>query len=195
MNYRRKNAVLVECAIMIALATVLSLIKIYDAPLGGSITAVSMLPIILVSFRRGVLAGLGSGFVYSLIQLLLGAGVFAYVPTTAGVAGSVLLDYILPFTLLGLAGVFYNREMKGKQLLAGILGGTLMVLVLRFICHLVVGAVVWHELTKAGEWNDYAATVGPWLYSFVYNITYMGPEAVLTLAASAVILKLRNLAI
>ena len=66
-----KTRTLVECALMIALGTVLANIKIFEMPNGGSITLLSMLPFILISFRHGVKWGLFTGFVNSLLQMLL----------------------------------------------------------------------------------------------------------------------------
>ena len=67
-----KTRTLVECALMIALGTVLANIKIFEMPNGGSITLLSMLPFILVSYRHGTKWGLFTGFVNSLLQMLLG---------------------------------------------------------------------------------------------------------------------------
>ena len=99
-----KTRTLVECALMIALGTVLANIKIYELPNGGSITLFSMLPFIMISFRHGVKWGLFTGFVNSLLQMLLGF----YAPPAPGLlplVGMILLDYVLAFTLLGLACV------------------------------------------------------------------------------------------
>ena len=93
-----KTRTLVECALMIALGTVLANIKIYSLPNGGSITLFSMLPFIMISFRHGVKWGLFTGFVNSLLQMLLGF----YAPPAPGLlplVGMILLDYVLAFTL------------------------------------------------------------------------------------------------
>ena len=183
-----------ECAMMIALATVLSMCKLYQAPLGGSVTLLSMLPIIFISVRHGLICGVGSGFIYSLIQLLLGFGNLTYIPTPLGVFGGVMLDYILPFTLLGLGGVFMLMKPKNsKTVCAAVVCGTVFVVILRFLCHFFGGAVVWYEITKNGEWNDYVKTVGMWTYSFVYNITYLGPDGALVIIASPILVKLREI--
>ncbi len=183
-----------ECAMMIALAVVLSMCKLYQAPLGGSVTLLSMLPVIFISVRHGVVWGLGCGFVYSLIQMLLGFGNLAYIPTPLGVFGGVMLDYILPFTLLGLGGIFLLTKPKtNKGAFAAVVCGTVLVVVLRFLCHFFGGAVVWYEITKEGEWNEYVNKVGMWTYSFVYNITYLGPDGALVIAASPVLVKLRKI--
>lgn len=173
---------LTECALLVGLATALSFVKVYQAPLGGSVTLLSTLPIMYLSIRHGVLYGLGSGFIYSLIQLWQGSGNLAYVPTAAGVVGCIMLDYILPFTLLGTAGIFCRNKEKISlwQVLAGVITAT----VLRFACHFIGGGIVWYEITKTGEWNDYVQKVGMWTYSFVYNITYLGPDGAMAIIAS-----------
>ncbi len=187
MKRNQKLLALTECALLLALATALSFVKLYQAPLGGSVTLLSSLPIMFISFRFGVVRGLACGFVYSLIQLWQGSGNLAYVPTAMGIVGCIMLDYILPFTLLGLAGLFYKKNgTVGQKTLTAILG-VLFAVLLRFACHFIGGGIVWYEITKAGEWNDYVKTVGMWTYSFVYNISYLGPDSALVLLASPVI--------
>ena len=67
-----KTRILVECALMIAIGTVLSNIKFFTMPNGGSITLLSMLPFVLVSFRHGAKWGLFTGFVNSCLQMIMG---------------------------------------------------------------------------------------------------------------------------
>lgn len=190
MKNNKNLRVLTECALLVALATVLSFIKVYQAPLGGSVTLLSTLPIMYISIRHGLVAGLGSGFVHGCIQLWQGSGNLAYVPTTAGVIGCIMLDYIVPFTLLGLAGIFC---MGGKHISMGrVLAGVTMATLLRFLCHFAGGAVIWYEITKEGQWNDYVQKVGMWLYSFVYNITYLGPDGAAAIVASTALPALEN---
>ncbi len=175
-----------ECAVMVALATVLSLLKLWDSPYGGSITLLSMSPIILLSLRRGSRVGLAAGFVHSLIQLLLGLSNVAYVPTPGGIALCVLLDYILPFTLLGLAGIFRNAHLSGNtttNLILSALLGTLLVTILRYLFHILSGVVIWYELDLVWYADDPQHIVnryGPWMFSVIYNGIYMIPEIVAT---------------
>ncbi len=186
----KKTRVMVESAVLISAAIILSFIKIYEAPLGGSVTMFSMVPLMIISIRHGIGWGLGSAFVFSVFKLWMGAGNFAYVPTVTGVIVVILLDYLVAYTSIGLAGIFrkFNiiKEEKANVTLTTFLGVLLACLV-RFISHFVNGAVVWYEITKNLEWNEYVQTVGMWLYSFVYNITYLGPETLMTLIAVPVI--------
>lgn len=188
-RFSRGTYVLVECAVMVALATVLSMLKIYDAPLGGSVTLFSMVPIILVALRHGFVWGSSTAFVYSLTQLLLGLSAVAYVPTPVGIVLCVLLDYIVAFTVLGLAGSF--KKVFSKPL-AGVITGIVLACLLRYVSHVFSGAIVWYEITKTGGWNDYVNKVGMWTYSLVYNAQYMVPETLITLVAAPVCLKLMN---
>ena len=101
---------MVESAVMIALATVLSLLKLAELPAGGSVTFASMLPIVLISYRHGVKYGLAAGTVYGVIQQLLGLKNLSYVTGFASVMAVILLDYVIAFAVLGLGGCF--RRLK-----------------------------------------------------------------------------------
>lgn len=184
-----KTRIMVECAIMIAVATVLSLLKVYEAPLGGSVTLCSMVPLILVSYRHGVKWGIESALVYSVLQLLLGIGSVSYVPTFGGIVLCVLFDYIIAFTVIGFAGVYRNFI---KNDYVGITAGAATVCVLRFLCHFFSGAVVWYSITKEGQWNDLVNKFGMWTYSLIYNAQYMVPETIITVIATPLIFVVIN---
>ena len=99
-------------AIFVALSTVLSLIKVYEMPLGGSVTLLSMLPVVMISIMLGLKWGIGSAFVYSLIQLIFGIaleGMLGWGLTPVMLIGAILLDYIVAFTVLGIAGAFVKK--------------------------------------------------------------------------------------
>lgn len=179
MTQSNKTHRLVESAMMVGLATVLSLITLYQAPLGGKVTLLSMVPVLLAAYKNGPAWGFGTAFVYSLVQLLLGLNNVALVPTPAGIALCILLDYILPFTALGVVSLFGRLRIKPT---ASITLGAFCACLLRTAFHILSGAVVWYEITKAGNWNDFVHTVGMWTYTTVYNLSYMLPEIIITLA-------------
>lgn len=175
-----KTKALIESAIMIALSTVLSLVKVWEMPLGGSITLVSMLPVMLVSVRYGLGWGFGSAFVYSLGQLAL-SGVFGWGLTPTILVGAIFLDYIGAFTVLGIAGIFRN---KGK---GGAIAGIILACVLRFAFHYVSGVVLWTMVDEFVVFGN--KFIGhPFLYSLCYNGFYMLPETVITAVASVILL-------
>ena len=182
-NQKTKSYLYTLCvsAIMLALATVLSLIKIWQFPWGGSITLASMLPIIFVSVVYGTGQGLFTAFLYALIQFFLDLGsIMGWGLTKEMFIGCSVLDYILPFTLIGLAGLFSKKGYLGKM------AGISLAVLLRYISHVVSGAVLWHSAGKIWEGLEIA---NEWLYSLVYNACYMLPELVITLAVSAILLK------
>lgn len=170
----KKIVALVEGAIMVALAFVLSLVTLYKMPWGGRVTLLSMLPIVVYSLKNGVKYGLMASFVFALIQLLQGIiedGVLGWGLTPVMLIGCIALDYILPFTALGLAGIFRKLGSKGTVL------GTAFVLLLRLVSHVISGAVIFHSV---GLLWDRFETNNPWVYSLGYNAVYMVPEIVLT---------------
>ena len=181
-NTLSRTRTLVECALMIAVSTVLSMIKIFEMPFGGSVTLVSMLPLVLVSYRHGLKWGLMTGFVHSLLQMLLGF----YAPpagTIPAFIGVVLLDYVLAFTVLGAACLF-AKPFKNR--LVGVIVGAAIVCVLRFVCSWISGAWLWGSYQEYYEW---ATGLNVWLYSFIYNANYMLPETILTSIAAGVLCK------
>lgn len=189
-NNPSRTRMIAESAIIIALSTVLSTLKIWQSPYGGSVTMLSMVPLIVLAMRRGTRVGLLAGFAYSLIQLLQGLGNVAWIPTPAGIVLCVLMDYIVPFTLLGLGGVFRNVRFTGNEKADSAIAaalGALLVTVLRYGCHTVSGAVVWYELDLQWYADDPGHIVnryGPWAFSVIYSAVYMIPEIIATTVAT-----------
>lgn len=172
----QKTTRLVTSAMMIALSTVLSLIPFLKMPLGGSLTPLSMLPVCLISIKYGIGWGLGTTFSYALIQLMLDLGaVFSWGLTPLTAAACIIFDYILAFTVLGLAGMFAK---KGK---AGQCFGIALAVLLRFLCHVVSGGTIFAVWS---EWDHV------WLYAICYNGAFMLPECILTVLGAYALLKI-----
>lgn len=171
-----KSRRLTECAMMIALATGLSLFKLIELPAGGSVTAASMLPLVLLAYRHGTRYGLLCGLVHGVLQQLLGLNTLSYATTWQSVVAIVLLDYLIAFAVLGFGGVFRKAALRQS---AAISLGALLGSLLRYLCHVVSGATVWAGLSIPTE----AALV----YSFSYNATFMIPETILLVCAAAYI--------
>ena len=154
---------LTECAIMLALSFALSYAKLFEMPMGGSVTVASMLPVMLISIKYGIGTGLATCFTYSLTQLLqalASANVFPYCETPGTLVLCILFDYVVPFTLLGLAGLFHKIKLTKNTELNVYIGITSVVL-LRFVCHFITGVAIW------GQWAPDG--MGKYLYSFLYN--------------------------
>ena len=171
MSLRHYLLMLCEGAVMLALAQILSYLKIWEMPWGGSVV-LSMVPIVLYAVRWGLAKGLVVSFAFGLLQVLFDGG-FAIGWQ------SVIGDYILAFGVLGLAGL-----AKGK---AGVFWGTLIAGLARFLVHYVVGATIWAEYIPEEFFGMTLTT--PWFYSALYNGAYMLPHLILVLAAGLLLLK------
>ena len=151
--------------------------------MGGSITVGSMLPIMLIAIGKGNKWGVSAAFVASLFQLLqalVAGNVFPYCETAFALVICILFDYVLPFTVIGWAGVF-RRLSLGRVRRGGIYLGITLVCVLRFLCHYLTGVVIW------GQWAPDG--MGKYLYSLLYNGEYMLPELAITLVLAICLLE------
>lgn len=164
------------CAVMIALGTVLSLIKI-DAPLGGGITLLSMVPVAFLSCMLGLKWGFAAAFVYAMFQLFLSIGdVLSWGLTPLAVVVCLLFDYVLPYLMLGISGIFRKKGITG------VIAGVAIATTFRFLCHYFTGVVIF-DIWMPEEWNNV------WLYSLCYNGAYMLPEIILTCVGTSLLIK------
>lgn len=164
---------LCEGAVMVALAQALSYLKIFTLPNGGSVT-LAMFPILFFAVRWGLGKGLLAGFCFGALQLIFDS---AY----AWGWQSMLLDYLVAFTPLGLAGLF-----RGKSW--GIFPGTVLGCAVRFVVHYISGVTIYRiyeptNIPGIGTFDNAA------LYSLVYNGVYVFPSMLLVLAVTAVLYK------
>lgn len=161
-NASRKAALttkqLVYSAVAIALAVVCSMIKLFEMPMGGSVTLLSMLFIVLIAYWYGPYVGIMTAVAYGLVQFVT-EPIFYTIP-------QMLLDYPLAFGALGLAG-FFNKKKWGLQIgyVVGVFG--------RFIFSTISGIVFFASYAPEG--------MNPILYSLGYQASYLVPEAVITL--------------
>ncbi len=166
------------CAVAVALGIVLSNVKLFHFPTGGSITLLSMLVVCLPGYWFGLGAGLTTGLSYGLLQLVTNP----YVVHPA----QLVIEYFLAFGSLGLSGIFF-REKNGLQkgYAASILG--------RWFFASLSGWIFFKEYAWEG-WN-------PLLYSFAYNAIYILSEAAISLLLLALppikgaLAKVRNMAL
>jgi len=152
---RFSTKIIAETAVFVSLATVLSYIKIFSLPQGGSVTAASMVPILWLALRRGPKVGLFAATLYGVVQLAAGP----YIVHPA----QVLLDYPIAFGLLGVAGFFQKRPYIGVTL--GIIG--------RFVAHFISGIIFWAIYAPEG--------MSPAVYSAAYNGGYLLVELVISI--------------
>lgn len=206
-----KTKRITESAMLLAVAIVLELVSkmfIPEMPFGGQITLVSMLPIVLISYRHGVKWGLVAGVAYALLEMAIGAKTVAaaFQPGYFGDGVMLLnafimciLDYLVAFTCLGLGGVFRNKiENRGTALMCG----SLVALGARYVAHIASGYILfsgWAEwfFTQDGfpAWGaNLVASMGPQAlgltYSVVYNGMYMVPEILITAVVSLLLARI-----
>ncbi len=152
----RKVRILVEGALAASLALALSYLRLWRMPQGGSITLENV-PLLIFALRWGLKAGFGAGAVTGILQLILGG----YVVHPA----QALLDYPLAFGALSLAALWERPPW----------GGVLLGSAARFVCHLLSGVVFFAAYAPEGT--------NVWLYSAIYNGSFMLPSMVLSVAA------------
>ena len=149
------TSMLINVALMLALTIVLHQLRIFHMPQGGSVTLGAMVPLLLLTYRYGAGIGCLAGFVYGMINLMQDA--FIVHPL------QVLFDYPLPYMALAIAAAVPGR----------IYLGAVLAFAARFLCHYISGVVFF---------GSYAPPdTSPYLYSLVFNATYLVPEAVICL--------------
>ena len=203
-----KTKRITESAMLLAVAIVLELVSkmfIPEMPFGGQVTLVSMLPVVLISYRHGVRWGLVAGLAYAGIEMLLGARTVAAAFQPGYFGDGVMLfnalvmcvlDYLVAFTALGLGGIFRNRIKKpGLSLMCG----SLVALGARYLSHIASGYILfagWAEwfFTQDGfpAWGAaLVESLSPnalgLVYSIVYNGFYMVPEIIFTAVAAVLV--------
>lgn len=164
---------LTETSIMIALGTILSMIKLVDLPYGGSITPAHMLPVILICYRYGEKWGLVSGFVYGCLQLLLGMKNLSYATSFVAAMAIIFLDYLIAYATVSVTGFFKRTKLSQVSCVSL---GVLSSCFLRYVCHVISGCTVWAGLS--------IPTAQAFVFSSIYNATYMIPETIVTCLAA-----------
>jgi len=173
--------VLAECALMLAVATILSFITVYQMPYGGTITLCSMVPLLYVSFHYPIKWATLTAVAFGLLQML-----FAFfAPPSRSIlvfAGVVLLDYLVAFGVLGLAGFFGKPFQGSNDGIKGMLIGGSIAIAGRFLCHFVSGILIWSAYAPEGQLVA--------LYSLLYNGSFMLGEWLLSMVALVALAKI-----
>jgi len=211
-----KTKRITESAMLLAIAIVLEVMAklfIPELPFGGQITIVSMLPVVLISYRHGLKWGFVASFTYALLEMAIGMKTVsaAFLPGYFGdgtmVANAIimcLLDYVLAFSVLGLGGILRNRiQSNGTALVCG----SLIALGARYLCHIASGYILFSSyaewfFTQEGfpAWGaQLVSALDPTglglVYSIVYNGMYMVPEILFTAIAAAAISRIPKVAV
>ena len=145
-------------AMMVALATVLGMIKVFTMPQGGSVTLFSILPIAVCGYLLGTRRGVMAGFCVGLINLIFGPYVIHPV--------QLLMDYPIAFGAVGLSGLVRNTSN-------GLTKGYILGIIARYICAVLSGVIFFGEYAPEG--------FNAWTWSLWYNMTYLAAEGILTI--------------
>lgn len=153
---------LVHGALCIALSFVLSYIKLFSMPAGGSVTLASMLPLMIYANRYGVRNGMLAGLVYGILQYIQGGYFVHWI--------QFIFDYPLAFALIGLAGI---TRGENNLVFSVLIGGTA-----RFLSHFIGGVLFFGEFVMIGKGAEVGMSLGQMLpanisVSFTYNAPYM----------------------
>lgn len=176
--------VLCEIAIFAAIGFVLDILQggIWKGAFanGGSI-GLAMVPVFIISYRRGLVPGILCGLLLSLVQMLGGTDVMNASTgwkATFGPFIQIMLDYILAYTVCGVAGAFAGMYKNGsnKKKLIAIICGCVIAGSIKYALHVISGGLFWLGDGSGSFWgikND------GWLYSFIYNGAYMIPNIII----------------
>ena len=175
-NHLRVRA-LTEGAILLALAIVLNLVSkpIFANMVNGGSVSLAMFPILLYTHRWGLRKGLLMGFAYGLLDMLLDGGY-------AWGWQSIVLDYLVAYTALGLGGLFRGKDW-------GIFPCVAIGCLARFLVHHISGITLYRILEPTGieGLEGLGVFTNPHVYSLVYNGVYMLPNTVIALAIAALL--------
>ena len=160
------------CAVLVAMSVALSYAKIPIGLFGGSIDFV-MVPLLIICYMQGAAYGIVSGAVFGLIKCIIGGGIGWALP-------SVLLDYVLAYAAVGVAG-FFRKKYALIEL------STLLGCVARFVIHFISGITIYAIATATPIDGTSIITSNAWLYSLIYNGLYMLPNTVIAVIVMAVL--------
>lgn len=198
--FMNKTKRMTETAVCLAIGVVLDLISKFipflSLPFGGSFTFGSMVPLIVIAYRYGTKWGLFSGFIFSVLQMLTGMKTVTafFMPTSDSYEGAMrailicLIDYVIAFTVLGLAGLARNAKTPSRAMCIGSVIG----LTARYLAHIVSGSIffgTWAEwfFTQDGFYafgkkivENFSGTSLSIIYAVFYNGLFMIPEIIIT---------------
>ena len=157
-NVHFTTHMLVYASACIALSFVLSYIRLYRLPQGGSITPGSMLPIMIFAYIFGPVPGVLAGIAYGFLQYIQGGSIIHWI--------QFIMDYPVAFGLLGLAGLY--RKNLAVSCIIGVFG--------RFLMHFLTGIVFFSE---------YAGGQPAVLYSLGYNGSYLLVELIICMVLAS----------
>ncbi|NWG10872.1 energy-coupled thiamine transporter ThiT [Candidatus Bathyarchaeota archaeon] len=173
---RFNTKVLAEIAVFAALSAVLYILRPYTLPYGGSVTLGSMVPVMWLSMRRGIYAGIVSAAIFGILALLIDV-TFLGAASVIATPVQVILEYPIAFGVLGLAGIFH------KKTVAFAIAGVGISIFIKFVIHYLVGVFVWYYVYAfPPEWGQY-------LWPAIYNGSFLLVEFIISAILIVILVK------
>lgn len=173
-----KTAKLVEAALMVALAFVLSMIPFFKMPWGGTVTLFSTLPIIVMSLRHDTKWAVATAALYGFTQTLQGLDSVVAAKTLPAMVGCVLLDYMLAYTAVGFTGLIARKFSNHT---VGVTVGVISTGLLRLLFSFLSGILIWGAYAPEGT--------PVWIYSLLYNANWCLVDVGIVLLATLLLLR------
>jgi len=173
-----ETKVLAEIVVFAALSAVLYVFRPFSMPYGGSVTLGSMVPVLWLSMRRGVYAGLIAGAIFGILAIPIDIALLPYSPIATPL--QAVLEYPIGFAVLGLAGIFH------KKTVAFTIAGVVISVFIKFLVHYFVGVFIWYYVYEFPAFGQY-------LYPAVYNGLFLVPEFIISAIIITILVKKRTL--
>ena len=173
-----ETKVLAEIVVFAALSAVLYVFRPFSMPYGGSVTLGSMVPVLWLSMRRGVYAGLIAGAIFGILAIPIDIALLPYSPIATPL--QAVLEYPVAFAVLGLAGIFH------KKTVAFTIAGVAISVFIKFLVHYFVGVFIWYYVYEFPAFGQY-------LYPAVYNGLFLVPEFIISAIIITILVKKRTL--
>ncbi len=165
--------------ISVILSTILSFVTVFEMPMGGSITMLSLLPVAMISISYGTKWGFFCSFIFACFQAVIGYfDLLSWGVSEDVLIASLIVDYLIAFTAIGISGAFVKYELKG------VYAGVTLALLIRFLCHLTSGVLLFSSNAYEG-WSPIA-------YSAVYNASYIIPELIFTMIGASLLFQIKK---
>lgn len=171
----QKVKIQIEVAMMVALSIVLSYLKVFAMPNGGSVS-LQMLPLIVLAMRHGAVVGVSGGLLFGVISILLSRSIVHPI--------QAILDYPLAFGVIGLSGLWIRYGRSWNDYVRNI-AALVFVCLLRYAAHVISGAIFFSAYAPEGT--------NAWIYSAIYNVTYLAPEMLVTIAVALLMLTRKSM--
>ena len=158
--------------ICVALSFTLSVLKVKIFSSGGSVTFGSFVPIMIYAFVFGPIKGFIVGIIHGLLNFIESPYILS--------AATFLFDYLLAFVGVGIMG-FFGKMSREKRAALPLVLGAICVIAVRLVSHLCSGVIFFRAFGPGLAFPSWAVGT-PWIYSFIYQCTYVPVDGAIAVA-------------